>query len=190
ATLASAFIISNYVDKNASLISFQTVSGRLGVTCSDGLYELDFPARPAVPIAVTPEMSLAIGAPVLEAYKARDYMFVVESDTVVRDLVPDFAVMRLFEDCLGVIVTAEAASGSQADFVSRFFVPIAGIPEDAVTGSSHCTLIPFWSERLNKQKMLARQLSLRGGELHCENRGARVLIGGGAVLYMQGEILL
>jgi PhzF family phenazine biosynthesis protein len=116
--------------------------------------------------------------------KARDYMVVLESEEAVRAVKPDFAVLAKL-DCTGVIVTGP---GKTADFVSRFFAPRMGIDEDPVTGSSHCTLIPYWAQRLGKTRLTAHQVSLRGGELFCEDLGARVSIAGRAVLYLEGSI--
>jgi predicted PhzF superfamily epimerase YddE/YHI9 len=116
--------------------------------------------------------------------KARDYFVVYDSQAEVAALAPDFALLERL-DCLGIIVTAP---GQGCDFVSRFFAPRAGIPEDPVTGSSHCSLIPFWAGRLGKQELFARQISQRGGELHCRLLGDRVGIGGRAVIYSQGSL--
>ena len=119
----------------------------------------------------------------VQVLKARDYFALYETAEDVRALNPDFALLGTLDE--KVIVTA---LGADCDFVSRFFAPTAGVPEDPVTGSAHCTLIPYWSARLGKTKMFARQISKRGGELFCELAGDRVLIGGKAVLYSRGEI--
>ena len=111
-------------------------------------------------------------------------MAIFDDEKQILSLAPDFSVLQKL-DCLGIIVTAP---GREVDFVSRFFAPRAGVPEDPVTGSSHCTLIPYWAEQLGKQQMMARQLSQRGGELICENNGERVRMGGGAVLFQSGTI--
>ena len=188
ATLASAFVISNFVDENAETIRFETMSGTLTVTKRGELYEMDFPARPPEPIAITPLMEQALGVPVLEAHRSRDLMLLVESEEEVRNLSPDMALLKQIpEAAIGLIVTAK---GTSCDFVSRYFLPNANeeAPEDPVTGSAHCTLIPFWRERLGKDDMLARQLSKRGGTLLCQYRGERVNISGHAVLYLEGTI--
>lgn len=185
ATLASAFIIANFLDKGAAVMRFQTLSGELTVAKNEDLYEMDFPARAPTQIKVKPQMSQAIGLPVLEAHLSRDLLLLLENEAQVQNLIPDFQLLKDLPDCFGIIVTAK---GNQADFVSRFFAPGAGVPEDPVTGSSHSTLIPFWSQRLSKQKMLAMQLSKRGGTLFCEHCGDRVKIAGNAALYLQGEI--
>jgi predicted PhzF superfamily epimerase YddE/YHI9 len=119
-----------------------------------------------------------------EVLRARDCLAVFSSSEEVRRLRPDFTAL-LELDCLGVIATAP---GENVDFVSRFFAPRAGIPEDPVTGSAHCILVPYWGKRLGKKKLTARQVSPRGGELFCEEAGERVKIGGRAVTYMTGEI--
>ena len=146
---------------------------------------MDFPARMPVRIPVTRQMEEAIGVPVREAHRSRDLLLLVDSEEQVQNLRPDLGLVAQLPDCFALIVTAK---GDKADFVSRFFAPDAGIPEDPVTGSSHSTLIPFWAGRLQKQKMTARQLSKRGGTLYCEHDGDRVKIAGRAVLYLQGEI--
>jgi predicted PhzF superfamily epimerase YddE/YHI9 len=118
--------------------------------------------------------------------EGRDYLAVFETEEEVAALRPDFELVAQL-DKQGVVVTAP---GKDCDFVSRYFAPQAGIPEDPVTGSTHCTLIPFWSRRLGKRDLFARQISRRGGELFCEDRGDRVGIGGSAVTYSEGKILL
>jgi predicted PhzF superfamily epimerase YddE/YHI9 len=120
----------------------------------------------------------------VEILKSRDYLAVFASEAAVRSLEPNLPILQTL-DCLGIIATAP---GNDCDFVSRFFAPRAGIPEDPVTGSAHCTLVPYWSRRLGKTKLFARQISKRGGELFCEQTGERVRIGGKAVLYLRGQI--
>lgn len=185
ATLASAFVISRYVDPKAGVVRFETQSGPLVVTKKGDLFEMDFPARPPRPTEITPLMERALGQKLLEAHESRDLLLLLENEEQVKNLKPDFALLGRIPGCFAVIVTAR---GQSADFVSRFFAPNAGIPEDPVTGSSHSTLIPFWAKRLGKEKMTARQLSKRGGTLFCEDRGDRVKISGRAVLYLMGEI--
>jgi len=185
ATLASAFILFNHTDVVDEVVEFQTKSGKLAVRRLGDLYELDFPARMPEKIEVTPQMSESVGIPVLEAHLSRDLLFVVENEEQVKNLVPDYDIMKEFKNCLGIIVTAK---GTSVDFVSRFFIPGTSIPEDPVTGSAHCSLIPFWSERFHKNKMVAKQLSKRGGTLYCEHCGDRVKIAGKAVLYLEGRL--
>lgn len=184
ATLAAAYVIMRYVDSSLKKVSFETKSGILSVECENDLIAMDFPARPAIPCQAPSELLNGLGIKPKDVFRARDYMVVYDNEAIVRDLIPD---MRLIEqvDCTGVIVTAP---GDTIDFVSRFFAPKVGIPEDPVTGSSHCTLIPYWAERLGKFKLTAAQLSKRGGVLVCENRNARVKIAGKAVTYLEGMI--
>ena len=183
ATLATAFVLARVVGA-VDRVSFNTASGTLNVACDGDLLELDFPSRPGAPVDVLPEYAAALGVPVDEAYVARDLMLVVGDEAAVKNLVPDMAALEKLTD-FGVIVTAK---GDGADFVSRFFAPNAGVPEDPVTGSAHTTLIPFWAARLGKADLLAHQVSRRGGVLYCHDRGDRVGIAGHAVLYMAGEI--
>jgi predicted PhzF superfamily epimerase YddE/YHI9 len=116
--------------------------------------------------------------------KSRDYLAVFDSERIVREITPDMDILMEL-DSLGVIVTAP---GVECDFVSRFFAPRAGVPEDPVTGSAHSTLIPYWAKRLGKSKLYARQISARGGELYCEDRDQRVRIAGRAVTYSVGYL--
>lgn len=186
ATLAAAFVIERTGRAPAEPIRFTTRSGILTVTKKDDLFLLDFPARPASPCHTPPGLLQGLKTVPAEVYRARDYLAVFSSEEEITALAPDFAALAGL-DCLGVIATA---AGREADFVSRFFAPQAGIPEDPVTGSSHCTLIPYWANRTGKRLLTARQLSARGGELHCEARGERVSIGGHAVLYQAGTITI
>lgn len=186
ATLAAAFVILRFIDPAAKKILFHTKSGMLTVTCRDGVFYMDFPARPLTPLPVTDTMIRALGVQPREAYLSRDYFFLLDSEEEVLNLTPDFHSMEQLRDGLGVIVTAK---GKTCDFVSRYFCPELGVKEDPVTGSSHCNLIPFWSQRLEKDKMTAYQLSARGGTLSCQLCGERVMIGGKAALYLSGKIL-
>ncbi|WP_099468653.1 PhzF family phenazine biosynthesis protein [Konateibacter massiliensis] len=185
ATLAAAFVISNFIDNSAVKMVFHTMSGILSVEKKVDLFEMDFPARMPIPISVTQLMEQAIGVPVQEAHLSRDMLVLVDSEKQVRDLQPDLSLISKLPDCFALIVTAK---GKEVDFVSRFFAPNAGIPEDPVTGSSHSTLIPFWAQKLKKEKMVAKQLSKRGGTLYCEYQNDRVIIAGKATLYLQGNI--
>lgn len=185
ATLATAYVLANFVDGGAQEMRFHTQSGVLTVCRRGDLYEMDFPARKPEPVDVTPLMERALGVPVLEAHLSRDLLLLVRGEEDVRRIEPDYSVMRQIPGCFAVVATA---AGEEADFVSRFFAPGAGVAEDPVTGSSHATLVPFWAERLGKSRLLARQLSKRGGALYCEDCGGRVKIAGNAVLYLKGEI--
>jgi len=187
ATLASAFIIFSFIDRSLSSVEFETASGPLSVTKSGELLSLNFPARRPVPAEASPILSQALGTESLEVLKARDLLAVFKDESTIKNMIPDFDKLRQIRDVLGIIVTAP---GEKSDFVSRFFAPNAGIPEDPVTGSSHCTLIPYWADRLKKNHLHAFQLSKRGGEIFCENAGDRVRISGNAVLYAKGKLYL
>ena len=184
ATLAAASVLFNERGLGGNEVRFHSRSGLLTVTRTADLLTLDFPSRPPVPSVVPEALTRGLGALPKEVLKARDYLAVFSNEAEVRAMQPDFAALKTL-DCLGIIVTA---SGIDCDFVSRFFAPGAGVDEDPVTGSAHCTLIPYWAQRLGKTKLFARQVSARGGELHCELAGERVRIGGRAVHYLRGEI--
>jgi PhzF family phenazine biosynthesis protein len=184
ATLASAFLIFEVLGSDKAKLSFNTRSGELTVEKVDGLFVLDFPSRPGVVAEAPLGLIDAIGVEPKEIYKSRDYMLVYENEADVLAIKPDFnSLMKI--DAHAVIVTAP---GNKSDFVSRFFAPEVGVPEDPVTGSAHCTLVPYWAKRLGKNELFARQVSQRGGEIRCEMRGDRVRMGGNAVLYLKGEI--
>jgi PhzF family phenazine biosynthesis protein len=184
ATLAAAYVIYQKLGYTGSLIRFHSKSGELLVAKKGQKLELNFPARMPVLVTEYPEellKGLAINNPVA-VYKARDYVVELETQKQILQVQPDFAILNKI-DVIGIIVTADC------DFVSRFFAPNCGIPEDPVTGSAHSTLIPFWAEKLNKTNMFARQLSQRQGELWCELLpNDRVLMTGECVFYMKGEI--
>jgi PhzF family phenazine biosynthesis protein len=184
ATLAAAFVLFTERGVNTNSIRFHSRSGLLTVVREADVITLDFPARPAASCAVPEALVRGLGRQPLEVLRARDYLAVFAKAAEVQALKPDFALLQTL-DCLGVIATAP---GEDCDFVSRFFAPAAGINEDPVTGSAHCTLIPYWSQRLGRPTLLARQVSARGGELVCRDGGERVFIGGRATLYLRGEI--
>lgn len=186
ATLAAACALRKYAGRGEQEMLFHTKSGELSVRCTDDLYTLNFPSRPAAPVPVPEALVCGLGKAPVEILKSRDYLAVYEKEQDIVDILPDFTALNEL-DCLGIIATAP---GDDVDFVSRFFAPGAGVPEDPVTGSSHCTLIPYWSARLGKRKLSARQLSRRGGKLSCEDAGERVYIAGKAVVYLKGEIFL
>jgi PhzF family phenazine biosynthesis protein len=186
ATLASAYLIFEHLGTDKTTLRFQTRSGELTVEKKNGKYVLDFPSRPGVAAEAPAGLIEAIGATPKEIYKSRDYMLVYESEADVLAIKPDFnSLMKI--DAHAVIVTAP---GDSSDFVSRFFAPEVGVPEDPVTGSAHCTLIPYWAGRLGKNELFARQVSQRGGEIDCELIGDRVKMAGNAVLYLKGEIYI
>jgi PhzF family phenazine biosynthesis protein len=185
ATLASAYIIKTFLEPHVQEVTFTTQkAGILKTYISDGMYTLDFPSR--MPLATKPPGNLleSLGiSTAIEILKSRDFFVVLPNEEAVENVEPDFNLMK--ELNAGVIVTAK---GHSADVVSRFFYPAAGINEDPVTGSAHCNIIPYWSEKLGVTKIHAKQLSERGGDLWCEQKGDRVLMGGYCVLFMTGEI--
>jgi PhzF family phenazine biosynthesis protein len=184
ATLASAFVLAECMGLSEHKVVFASRSGVLEVLRDGDRYTLDFPSRPGSPIPVSPELTTALGPEPLEVLAARDVLAVLENEEQVRSLRPDMKALQQI-DTFAVIATAP---GNDSDFVSRFFAPSQGIPEDPVTGSAHCTLTPYWSRRLGKQSMFARQISARGGELWVEDRGDRVRISGQGRLYLTGFI--
>jgi PhzF family phenazine biosynthesis protein len=184
ATLASAFVVFTALDGQRQEVVFHTRSGPLTVRRDGERLAMDFPSRPPIPCDPPAGLVEALGASPREVGKARDLMAVFDSEEEVRSLAPSFdRILAL--GAHGVIVTA---AGREVDFVSRFFAPLMGVPEDPVTGSSHCTLVPYWAKRLGKSRLRARQVSVRGGELLCEDLGERVSIAGRAVKYLEGTI--
>lgn len=186
ATLASAFVYFRQLGYSGSEITFDSPrSGELKVFPKQGLLFLDFPADHLTRTGDAGLIHACIGTKPLEVHKGKtDILAVVDNESTVSHLVPNLSqISRL--PARGLIVTAK---GDDVDFVSRFFAPQSGIDEDPVTGSAHTSLIPLWSEKLGKDEMTARQLSKRGGDLQCVNKGQRCLIGGRARLYLTGEI--
>jgi PhzF family phenazine biosynthesis protein len=186
ATLAPAHVLLRHLGHAEPTVRFQTRAGLLTVTVDGDLLTLDFPSRPPLSCSAPMELVVGLGCPPATTGKSRDYMAVFDSEETVRRLRPDMAMLARL-DCVGIIATAP---GREVDFVSRFFAPSAGVPEDPVTGSAHCTLVPYWASRLGKSRLHAFQVSHRGGELWCENRGDRVGIAGHAVTYSSGQIHL
>jgi len=186
ATLASAFVILNDLTPGERFVSFETKSGTLTVTRDADLYVMDFPSLPPQPCDVYPGLTAALGGKPEAVLAARDYFVVYASEEELRALKPDMQALMSI-DRFAVIATAPSR---EADFVSRFFAPAKGVPEDPVTGSAHCSLTPYWSKRLGKTKLHAYQVSPRGGEIWCEDRGARVTISGKAVRFFEGTIFV
>ena len=184
ATLASAYVVFKHVRPGRDRVSFRSKGGPLLVSGSDGLLTLDFPALPAKPVATPPGIDVALGKMPEVVLEASALVAVYPSEREVRELKPDSPRVAAIHHH-GVIVTAP---GDTVDFVSRFFAPNYGLPEDPVTGSAHCTLTPYWAKRLGKTKLSARQVSARGGELWCELKGDRVLISGHVAPYLEGSI--
>jgi predicted PhzF superfamily epimerase YddE/YHI9 len=188
ATLATAHVLFNHLGWDFHQITFHTQSGPLIVSKNKGLLTLNFPARPATPASLPPEILKGIGVYPMEVLKARDYILVYHDENIVRQLQPDKSILdQINLDPGGIIVTAK---GKEVDFVSRFFTPQASILEDPVTGSAHCSLIPFWSAQLDKKEMIALQVSHRTGKLYCVDAGDRVFIGGHCQTYLEGNIFV
>ena len=184
ATLASAFVILDRLYPGRDRVDFETRSGHLGVKRHGDRFVLDLPARPPSRRDAVDGVADALGASPREIWAARDEMMVFDAEHEVRALQPDMTALAA-TGAYGVIATAP---GTDCDFVSRFVAPAQGIPEDPVTGSAHCTLTPYWAQRLGKSRLFARQLSQRGGELWCCARGDRVEVAGEAALSLEGTI--
>lgn len=186
ATLASAFIIKTLIEPEVSKINFTTQkAGLLQATANGVVYTLNFPARMPQACAVPAGLLESIGiTEAVAVLRSRDYFVVLPDEAAVRNVVPDYNRMKTL-DTIGVIVTAQ---GDEADVVSRCFYPGAGVPEDPVTGSAHCNIVPYWAEKLNSTKLHCRQVSPRSGDLQCELAGDRVFMSGSCVLFMKGEI--
>lgn len=185
-TLASAFVIFQYLQHNSDTITFHCKSGVLTVIQKNGLLEMNFPARMPVACSAPEELFKALSIQPAKVLRSRDYFLVYNTQEEIEKLVVDFQYLNQIET-LGFIMTAP---GTEVDFVSRFFVPNSTIGEDPVTGSAHASLIPYWSKELNKTELKAIQLSKRKGHLWCSALGDRVTISGKAVLYMKGEFYL
>ena len=184
ATLAAAFVVFTHLRPDWKQVVFDTKSGELVVKRGEGgLLSMDFPSRPPEPGASDSRLRQALGGKAGHILISRDYMVAYETEEEVRALKPDMNALAAMDRM--VIVTAP---GREVDFVSRFFAPSAGVNEDPVTGSAHCTLIPYWAQRLGKTKLHALQVSRRGGELWCELKGSRVTMAGYAVEFMRGTI--
>ena len=197
ATLASAFVVFTEIDA-VEAVCFHTQSGLLTVRRLEDMLQMDFPKYALAPAAAPSALLAGLRLPPRAVFKTLahtqaqtaaeiDYYAVYNSEAEVRALAPDFAELSRL-DLLGVVVTAPGSDNT--DFVSRYFAPRLGIPEDPVTGSIHCALAPYWADRLGRRKLHARQVSRRGGDLFCEAAGNRVLISGYAVKYLEGEIFV
>lgn len=184
ATLASAHILFQNGLARTSPIVFRYGGGTLKVAREGDLLSMDFPARPPEPVATDPALSAALGSKPREVQKSRDLLAVFDTQEEVEALQPDFAAIQRID----TFAVAATAPGRESDFVSRFFAPKAGVPEDPATGSSHCTLVPYWSRRLGKKRLHAIQVSPRRGEFFCEDLGPRVSIAGRVVEYLRGQI--
>ena len=185
ATLASAHVIFNHLDYSQPEISFQSKSGILKVTKEGEILELDFPSSPVKETDLPENVEKLFGIKPEKCFNGReDIMFTFANENEVLDLKPDFHLIKSIET-RGIIATSLS---NNYDFVSRFFAPAQGIDEDPVTGSAHTMLVPYWAKTLGKNELTAKQISSRGGLLHCKNHGKRVKIGGKAITYLTGEI--
>ena len=188
ATLASAATVMERLEPERNEVIFQSASGPLAVKRAGNGYVMDFPARPSKKIATPRELAKALGIAPVEVYADPfNFMAVLKNASEVRELKPDLAAIARI-DRGGVIVTALGEAGY--DFVSRYFAPAKGVPEDSVTGGAHCMLTPYWAARLDKTEMRAYQASERGGEMICRLVGNRVEMEGSCVFFMQGEVLI
>ncbi|PJA31773.1 MAG: isomerase [Zetaproteobacteria bacterium CG_4_9_14_3_um_filter_53_7] len=183
ATLAAAYVLFDCLGYEHEIIEFESRSGLLSVSKEADLLVLDFPASPAEPCETPEAIRHAFGLEPLECLKAEDYVVVFEDEDDVLSADPNMEQLRKL-DGRGVIITAPSES---CDFVVRFFAPKCGIDEDPVTGSAYTQLAPYWSNRLGQDRLAAKQLSSRGGEVICRMQGNRVQIAGKAVKYLQGE---
>lgn len=185
ATLASAYVLFNFLEYKKDSITFHSKSGPLVVTRKADLLNMDFPSwKPELITEYPSELLTSLGNPeIAGVYSNREYLVELMNEEAVKKCTPDFSLMKKVDKM--VIITAP---GKEVDFVSRFFAPTAGVDEDPVTGSAHSQLIPFWSYKLSKDIMQAKQLSKRGGDVYCELKGERVMMGGKCVFYMKGEI--
>lgn len=186
ATLATAWVLYRLEGYKQPRVKFFTQSGTLGASSVEGLVTIDLPSRVPVPVPAPEALRNGLNLKVTTVLKSRDYLVVLDSEEEVKHIKPDFEELNKL-DVLGVIVTAP---GNDCDFVSRFFQPNTLSLEDPVTGSAHCSLAPYWADRLGKKSLHARQLSKRGGELICNVADTRVYISGKAVLYMKGSFFI
>lgn len=185
ATLASGFVLMEFVDKTRNEVKFNSRSGELLVEKRGESFCMNFPADDFHEVTITPLFKKSLDSNPVQAFKGKtDYLLIYKTENEIRQIIPEMELLRTI-DARGVIISAP---GEKVDFVSRFFAPQSGIPEDPVTGSAHTSLIPYWSKRLKKKSMIAWQLSERGGELRCNNYGERVGIEGCAALYITGFI--
>jgi len=184
ATLAAAHVIFDILGYAKQAITFETRSGDLFVEKQGKRLEMDFPASPPTPCDLPEILAEGLGLRPIEILAAGDYVAVFDNEATIRAITPNQTLLGQL-DLRGVIVTAP---GSDVDFVSRFFAPKFGVPEDPVTGSAHCTLAPYWADKLGKNILSAKQLSKRGGEILCKVNADRVLLSGCAVTFMVAEI--
>ncbi|HKF57415.1 MAG TPA: PhzF family phenazine biosynthesis protein [Blastocatellia bacterium] len=186
ATLASAAVVMERLDTGRQRVAFHTASGPLTVSRRNTVYLMDFPARPSDPIPAPQGLAQALGAvPIEVTINSFNYLALLEDPRLLRELTPDMAAIARL-DRPGLIVTAVGDGGY--DFVSRYFAPAKGIPEDPVTGAAHCMLAPYWAKRLGKTAFTAFQASRRGGQVICRFVADRVELEGSCVFYLEGEV--
>ena len=189
ATLATAFVIFNELGNDSSEIIFETLSGLLTVKIDGDFITLDFPSRPPEKAELPEIISDGLNIQPKEIWKARDYLLVYDTLEEIIRIEPNIAILNQINiDPGGIIVTARGSG--DIDFVSRFFTPQASIFEDPVTGSAHCTLVPYWASRLKRNELRAKQISDRGGELLCRLNDDRVEMKGKAIKYLEGTIII
>lgn len=184
ATMATAYVILNFVEPDAPEVSFDTLSGVLTVSRDGDLLSMDFPSNEMKEVEVTDELEKAIGVSPVKAFYGADMVCVLENEDQVRAVVPDLDVISGIDGvCFHV-----TARGEKYDCVTRTFAPKCGVVEDPVCGRAHCHVVPLWSEILGKKEIAAYQASERGGELFCRSEGDRTIISGKAALFSEGEI--
>ncbi len=186
ATLASAYVILNHVEKALTSVTFTTISGSLTVKRRGELYEMNFPKYDLAPVEVTEEITAALGKAPKEAYMGRDLLCVFDDKASIVEMKPDLEKLKAID---GLLLHVTAPSDNE-DCISRSFGPKLGIDEDPVCGSGHCHIIPYWADRLGKAELMAYQASERGGRLYCRLEGSRVILAGKAVLFSAGEICI
>lgn len=184
ATLGTAYVLFRFFEKDASSITFQTMSGALTVLKKGNLLKMDFPAYELKQIPVTPAMEDAFGVAITEAWLGRDLLCVTENAEAIPTLTPNQAKLMELDGLLQHIT----AKGKEYDSVSRTFAPKLAVAEDPVCGSGHCHIVPLWAKKLGKERLVARQASKRGGTLYCEMQGDRLSLAGTAVLYSIADL--
>lgn len=184
ATLGTAYVLFRFFEKDASSITFQTMSGALTVLKKGNLLEMDFPAYELKQILVTPAMEDAFGVAITEAWLGRDLLCVTENAEAIPTLTPNQTKLAELDGLLQHIT----ARGKEYDSVSRTFAPKLAVAEDPVCGSGHCHIVPLWAKKLEKERLVARQASKRGGTLYCEMHGDRLSLAGTAVLYSIADL--
>lgn len=185
ATLACAYVLMSYYEKNSTSITFRTMSGELSIVKNGDVYEMTFPSFALKPIQVTNEIIEAIGSKPKEAYLGRDLLCVFDDENIIRNMTPDWEKVKKLDGLLLQVT----APGKNFECVSRSFAPKCKVNEDPVCGSGHCHIVPYWADKLKKQRITAYQASERGGILYCRMENDKVILGGKAVLFSISDIL-